>query len=253
MLWIYLIYKLTRSKGKTAVIYEMLTGLSIRRIKYILVPLLFFLLISSAGIENEFPIIEKIEFSIVKKNATIGYITIERSSQDQMTSYSIVSEVNAKIILNFKAVGKERYVFRNDTLMSSSMYRKINSRVKIDRTVEFNKGKYVSTDLGRKETLDVGIIKNNLVVLFFNEPKNFDRIYCDKLKTVVNITSLGKGRYKVVLPNKSYSIYNYEQGKCTSIEVKGTFFKVKLVKENRSEDYANYDLNHRIIKNKSSN
>jgi hypothetical protein len=232
---------------------ELLTIPFFRKIKYVLVPLLFLLLISSTGIENETPNFEKIEFSIVKKNTTIGYISIERSSQNQMTSYTIVSEVNAKIIVNFKAVGKERYVFRNDTLVSSSMYRKINNRVKLDQSIEFKKGKYVLTDYSKTETLDVEIIQKNLVVLFFNEPKGFNRIYCDKFKTVVDITPLGNGRYKIVLPNRSYSIYNYEQGRCTSIEVKGTFFKVKLVKENRSEDYPIYDLNHRIVENKSSN
>ena len=103
---------MTRSKGKIPTFSELLTKPFFTRIKYILAPLLFLLLISSTGIENETPDIEKIEFSIVKKDKIIGFISIERSSQDRTTSYSINSEVNAKIIVNFKAVGKEKYVFR---------------------------------------------------------------------------------------------------------------------------------------------
>ena len=234
MLWIYLIYKLTRSKGKALVLPELFTKSFFTWIKYILVPLLFLLLMSSTGIDNAMPIFEKVEFSIINKNANIGFISIERSSHGRTTSYTINSEVNAKIIINFKVVGKERYVFRNDTLVYSSMYRKINNKVKLNQNIEFKKGKYVFSDYAKKETLDIDIIQRNLVVLFFNEPNGYDRIYCDKFKTDVNITPLGKGRYKIVLPNKSYSIYNYEQGRCTSIEVKGTFFKVKLVKNNKS-------------------
>lgn len=78
------------------------------------------------------------------------------------------------------------------------MYRKINNKVKLNQNIEFKKGKYVFSDCDKKETLDIGIIQRNLVVLFFNEPTGFDRIYCDKFNTVVNITPLGKGRYKIV-------------------------------------------------------
>lgn len=253
MLWIIIIYKLIRNKGKIPSFSKDMLNPLLARVKYVIFPVLFLLLNSSMTKFNEPITSEKIEFSIIKKNSIIGFIYIDKISKDHTTSYNVKSEVNAKIIVNFKAIGQEKYVFRNDTLVSSSMYRKINNRVKLDQSLQYKKGKYELTARNKKEVLGIDLIQRNLVTLFFNEPKDLETIYCDKFKTEVNISPLGKGRYKILLPNKSYSIYNYERGKCTSIEVKGTFFKVKLVQEKKSGDYANYDLNHRIINKESSN
>ena len=45
---------------------------------------------------------------------------------------------------------------------------------------------------------------------------------------MIKIIPLGKGKYQVILPNKSSNIYHYKNGICTMIEVIGTFYKVKL-------------------------
>ena len=55
-------------------------------------------------------------FNIIKNNNVIGSIKItENISRDSVT-YTIESQVETKLILTFKVVGKEKYIYRDGTL-----------------------------------------------------------------------------------------------------------------------------------------
>lgn len=226
MLLILLIYTLkNKFKGNQSFNIAYVLRRLVLKIKYI-IP---FFLISSTSFNNSVSEVEKISFSIIKNKSSIGFIDIEKASLDRTTIYTINSEVNAKVIFNFKAVGREKSIYKEDTLIFSSIYRKLNSRVKLNQSLSFVKGKYLLKDKHKRVALNVDIIRHNLVTLFFFEPKGIQKIYSDKFKKMVNITAIRKGKYKIVLPNKSTSIYHYKNGKCTMIEVVGSFYKVSLI------------------------
>ena len=195
------------------------------KIKYI-IP---FFLLSMSSSDKEVPKVEKVSFSIIKKNSTIGYIDIEKQSLNETTTYIINSEVNAKVIFNFNAIGKEKSIYKKDTLIYSSIYRKLNNKVKLNQSLSFINGKYLLKEENKNELLNIDIINRNLVTLFFNEPNGIQEIYTDKYKQMVKIDPIGDRKYKLILPNKSINIYHYENGKCTTIDVVGSFFKVKLI------------------------
>ncbi|RLD27041.1 MAG: hypothetical protein DRI75_10450 [Bacteroidetes bacterium] len=197
------------------------------KIKYI-IP---FFLLSNTSPDNADAVadVEKISFSVIKKNSSIGFIDIEKTSIDETTTYIINSEVKAKVIFNFNVIGIEKYIYKSDTLIYSSLYRKLNNKVKLNQSLSLVDGKYFLKEKNKNEVLDFNIINSNLVTLFFFEPVGIQEIFSDKYKKMVNITPFGKGKYKVVLPNKSTSIYHYENGKCTTIDVVGSFYKVKLI------------------------
>jgi Domain of unknown function (DUF6134) len=195
------------------------------KIKYI-IP---FFLLSSTTSNNADDKIEKISFNVMKKDSRIGYIDIEKSSLDKTTTYIINSEVKVKVLFSFNAVGREKTIYKDDTLIFSSVYRKINKRVKLNQSLLYVKGKYFLKEKNEKEEINIDVIYSNLVTLFFFEPVGIQKVYSDKYKEMVKITPIGKDRYKVVLPNKSTSIYHYKNGKCTMIDVVGSFYKVKLI------------------------
>lgn len=197
------------------------------KIKYI-IP---FFLLANTSIINETTEVEKISFNIIKKNSRIGYIDIEKASLDKTTTYTLDSEVKVKVIFSFKAIGREKSIYKDDTLIFSSVYRKLNNKVKLNQSLSFINGKYLFKEKNKKEEINIDVINSNLVTLFFFEPVGIQEIYSDKYKKMVKITPIGNSRYKVVLPNKSTSIYHYEEGKCTMVDVVGSFFKVKLIQD----------------------
>jgi len=197
------------------------------KIKYI-IP---FFLLAYTSINNETTEVEKISFNIIKKNSRIGYIDIEKTSLNKITTYTLDSEVKVKVVFNFSAIGREKSIYKDDTLIFSSIYRKLNNKVKLNQSLFFVNGKYLLKKKNKKEEINIDVINSNLVTLFFYEPVGIQEIYSDKYKKMVKITPIGNSRYKVVLPNKSTSIYHYQNGKCTMIDVVGSFFKVKLVQD----------------------
>jgi hypothetical protein len=65
-------------------------------------------------------------FNIVKKNDVIGSISITESRISSVI-YNIKSKVEAKFILKFYVVGKEKYIYKNGTLIYASLFRMLNN------------------------------------------------------------------------------------------------------------------------------
>lgn len=195
------------------------------KLKYILP----FLLVSFTVGESSPVINETIRFDIVKKTKTIGFIELQKIKTNNTTTYKIKSEVNSKFIIEFKANSKESYVYESDTLIYSSIYRTINNKLSVDQTLYYNEGTYYLKKKQEDQMLHASVIRCNLVQLYFKEPVNIRQVYCDKLNQYLAIKNLGNNKYKMSFPNNSYTIFNYKNGKCSSIEAGGTFYKVTLV------------------------
>ncbi|WP_445958067.1 DUF6134 family protein [Yeosuana sp.] len=193
------------------------------KFKYVLP---FLLLSNSNDTTTE---VENITFNIINKNTEIGFINIQKTFINQITTYNVDSEVNAKVIFNFNAIGREKSIYKEDTLIYSSLYRKLNDKENLNQSLSFNDGKYILKIKNKKEILHFEVINRNLVTLFFFEPVGITTIYCDKQNQMLNISSLGHGIYKVVFSKNNFNIYHYENGKCVMIEVEGCFFKAVIL------------------------
>ncbi|HMC01184.1 MAG TPA: DUF6134 family protein [Flavobacteriaceae bacterium] len=199
----------------------------LRKFKYLFV----FLLFSFSTPELSSNVSETILFSVSRHNDSIGFVEIKRNTQDNVTSYIIDSEVNVRVIFNFKANGHEKSVYKDDVLVYSSMYRKMNNKLKLDQYLTLENDNYIFKNNGKKEKLPLNSIKHNLATLLYNEPTNIQKVYSDKFKKMVEINSLGNSKYKLVLPNNSVSVYHYKNGQCIKVELKGSFYKVDLIRK----------------------
>lgn len=176
-------------------------------------------------------IFETVSFDVLRKDAPVGFITLEKLVySNNRVVITAESEVNAKLILNFKAVGSDKCIYQDDMLVYSSQFRKINNKVKIDQSISYHDGKYLFKENEKQSILNIQAIELNIMPLFFSEPKNVVQVYSDKFKQMVNVDYLGENIYSVVLPNGEKSTYHYQNGRCMYIDVIGTFFKVKLVR-----------------------
>ena len=196
------------------------------KLKY-LATFLLISMISPGVVENTS---EHVEFEILNKDRIIGFINIDKRIEGTRTTYQVASRVETKLLIKFKAIGNETSVYENDTLVYSSMYRKVNKKIKVDQIVEFKDGNYYLNDKQIVDLNDPKIIRCNLVQLYFDEPVGISKVYCDKQKRYLNIEPIGEGKYKLQFKKGNYSVFKYQNGKCISIDAVGTFFKVRLSK-----------------------
>lgn len=231
MLFIILLFIKNRLKknDKSIIDLNQITSHLKRKCLY----LLLFLLVSFTSGEHNSEPIEMIRFDIVKKSKVIGFIDIEKQNSNETITYRINSEVNTRFLIEFKVRSKETYLYEKDTLIYSSIYRTINDRVKVNQSLTFNEGNYILKQKEGDRLLDNGVIKCNLIQLYFKEPVNKRQVYCDKLNQYLPIKEIDRNKYKIIFPNKSYNIFNYENGKCVLVEAVGSFYKVKLLPNNK--------------------
>lgn len=231
MFIIYVIKNNFKSYHSMQMIIEMFKRL-VYRMKYVLP----FFLIASTGSDNKEVEIENMYFNVIKKESNIGFINVEKRSTNKTTTYIINSEINTKVVFNFMAIGKEKSIYKNDTLIYSSIYRKLNKKVKLDQSLAYNRGKYILSNRNKSERLYFDVIIRNLVTLYFFEPKGISEVYSDKHKTMLKIDPVGKEIYKIIFPDNGINTYHYKYGKCIMVEVEGSFFKVNLIPDNKTKN-----------------
>ncbi len=117
----------------------------------------FFLISFTSGdsLTNES---ETIRFDIVKKEKILGFINMKKIKNEQTTRFIINSEVNTKLLINFKASSKETYIYKEDTLVFSSIYRTLNDKVKVDQSISFTKGNYYLNNNKEQQLMDIDVI-----------------------------------------------------------------------------------------------
>ena len=167
-------------------------------------------------------------FQIVKNHKVIGTISMVRKVFGDSIIYDAESQINVRFLLRFKITGKEKSVFRHGVLVYSSVYRELNNKVKANHVIARQGSSYSLNDNNKTEVLDINSIEQNLVTLYFQEPKNVTSIFCDNQKEMIQIKNLGQGKYKVEISNGKYNIFHYKDGKCVEVEAVSPMFDVIL-------------------------
>ena len=221
-----LIVYLMRRVKKTSFLYRKLNGL--KKIALKLKVLLMLFTVSLTYGFNTGPI-NYMTYNVVRNNVVIGTIKINSTTNNGSVTYSLNSNIVAKYLLKFNISGKETSIFENGVLVYSSVYRKLNNKVKTNHTITYKEGRYQLDNSPEGKHLNFAKIQNNLVTLYFNEPKGLNSVFCDNLKQMVKLQSLGDGRYKVFFSKGKYNIFYYEGGKCVKIEANSALFSVTLI------------------------
>jgi len=167
-------------------------------------------------------------FEIVKNNKVIGTINMVMKVNGDSIIFDSESQINVKFLLKFEITGKEKSVFENGVLVYSSVYRKLNNKVKANHVIERRGSFYSLNDNNKSEVLNLDDIEQNLIMLYFNEPKNITSIFCDNQKEMIQIKNLGQGKYKVEISKGKYNIFHYKNGKCVEVEAISPMYDVIL-------------------------
>ncbi|MUP45595.1 hypothetical protein E0K83_07520 [Gramella sp. BOM4] len=173
----------------------------------------------------------ELNFKILKKDDKIGILKIQKTESPPITDYQVFTNVEVSFIKKFRVKASENYRYRGDKLIYSELNRSINDKPTDSKFLELSEDRYILKDGANSQVFHEPEINTNLVRLYFSEPINISRVYCDNQQVMVDLEKLGENRYKIDFPNGVSNTFHYRSGKCVQVDVQGSFFKVKLIKD----------------------
>ncbi len=185
----------------------------------------------SGSPEKSFNTEERV-FHIYYGKKHIGNLTLSETRQQENMLIQVESEVKARLLFTFTAKGSETYRYRNDTLISSDLYRKVNNRISLDQKLVRKRNGYELSGQDHTRLLPVQDVRINLTRLFLREPTGATRIFSDRFGQWVPLEKTGPHQYEVTLPNGSRTIFSYQDGICQEVLSLGTFYRVRLIPKN---------------------
>jgi hypothetical protein len=168
-------------------------------------------------------------FEILKNEKVIGTINMYKKVSGDSITYHSESQIKTRLLLSFNITGNEKSVFKNGVLIFSSVYRTLNNKVKANHSISQQEHFYNIYEDNRVEELRLENIQQNLITLYFKEPIGISTIFCDNQKEMIQIQSLGQGKYKVQISNGKYNIFHYKNGRCIKVEAVSPMFDVILI------------------------
>ena len=171
---------------------------------------------------------KKLEYNIKRNGDVVGTINFTHGIAGNRTVLTMESEVNTRFIFNFKAKAKEEVIYDDSIMTWSSIYRKLNGNVKVDKQTKANGSIYTVYKGSKTETLANYPIRYNMLSIYVIEPVNITKVYSDNFQKQLDIQKLADHHYKIKFPDGNYSEYFYTNGICSKVEVHHSLYSATI-------------------------
>jgi hypothetical protein len=171
---------------------------------------------------------KKLEYNIKRNGDVVGNIHFIQGIAGNRTVLTMESEVNTRFIFNFKTNAKEEAIYDNGIMTWSSIFRKLNDNVKVDKKTKASGNAYIVYKGSKTETLNNYPIRYNMLSIYISEPVNISKAYSDYFQQQVDIQKLADHHYKIKFPDGNYNEYFYSNGVCSKIEVHNSLYSATV-------------------------
>lgn len=171
---------------------------------------------------------KKLEYNIKRNGDVVGKINFTHGIAGNRTVLTMESEVNTRFIFNFKAKAKEEAIYDDSILTWSSIYRKLNGNVKVDKKTKANGNVYTVYKGSKIETLNNYPIHYNMLSIYVTEPVNISKVYSDNFQQQIDIQKIADHHYKIKFPDGNYSEYFYTNGICSKVEIHHSLYSATI-------------------------
>ena len=171
---------------------------------------------------------KKLEYYIKRNGDVVGNIHFIQGIVGNRTVLTMESEVNTRFIFNFKAKAKEEVIYDNGIMTWSSIFRKLNGNVKVDKKTKANGSAYTVYKGSKTETLNNYPIRYNMLSVYIIEPLNITKVYSDNFQQLINIQKIADHYYKIKFPDGNYNEYFYTNGVCSKIEIHHSLYSATI-------------------------
>ena len=170
----------------------------------------------------------KLEYSIKRNGNEVGSIHFTQGIAGNRTVLTMESEVNTRFIFNFKAKAKEEAIYENGIMTWSSIYRKLNGNVKVDKKTKADGNGYTIYKGSKTETVNNYPIRYNMLSVYVSEPVNISHVYSDNFQQQIAIQKIADHHYKIKFPDGNYSEYFYTNGICSKVEIHHSLYRATI-------------------------
>lgn len=171
---------------------------------------------------------KKYEYLIKRNGNEVGSIHLTEGITGNRTILTMESEVNTRFIFNFKAKAKEETIYDNGIMTWSSIYRKLNGNVKIDKKTKVNGATYTVYKGSKTEILHNYPIRYNMLSVYVSEPVHISRVYSDNFQRHIDIQKIADHHYKIKFPDGNYNEYFYQNGICSKVIVHHSLYSATI-------------------------
>ena len=171
---------------------------------------------------------KRLTYNIKRNGDVVGNIRFVQGISGSRTVLTMESEVNTRFIFNFKANAKEEVIYDNGIMTWSSIFRKLNGSVKVDKKTKANGNAYTVYRGTKTETLNNYPIRYNMLSVYIIEPVNITKVYSDNFQQQVDIQKIGDHHYKIKFPDGNYNEYFYTSGVCSKIVIHHSLYSASI-------------------------
>ena len=171
---------------------------------------------------------KKLEYNIKRNGDVVGNIHFVQGIVGNRIVLTMESEVNTRFIFNFKANAKEEVIYDNGIMVWSSIFRKLNGNVKVNKKTKANGNAYTVYKGSKTEILNNYPIRYNILSVYISEPANITKVYSDNFQQQVDIQKIADHHYKIKFPDGNYNEYFYTNGVCSKIEIHHSMYSATI-------------------------
>src|SRR6187401_1446201 len=171
---------------------------------------------------------KRFEYIIKRNGDVVGNIRFVQGISGSRTVLTMESEVNTRFIFNFTAKAKEEVIYDNGIMTWSSIFRKLNGSVKVDKKTKANGNAYIVYRGTKTETLNNYPIRYNMLSVYIIEPVNITKVYSDSFQQQIDIQKIHDHHYKIKFPDGNYNEYFYTNGVCSKIVIHHSLYSASI-------------------------
>lgn len=170
-----------------------------------------------------------LNYKVVQNNNTIGWIKLEKKDSTDAYQLLFSCETKKRILILITIIEKQQSFFRDGIMIQSSVYRKINNDIKVNKLTTYKTNYYEINNKNNLMQLKLNAISYNQLSLYFFEPVNISEVYSEHYDKYFSIKKMQVGCYVVEYPDGSKNYYYYKNGVCIKVKVERSLFTAEFV------------------------
>ncbi|MCG7857153.1 hypothetical protein MD537_09245 [Flavihumibacter sediminis] len=158
----------------------------------------------------------------------VGEMVFTQEASNNTVNYNLVSSIAATMLFRITVQSNEEASFENESLVQSSIHRKVNGQVKLNHAISRQKDGYFLQKKSSAEKLNLSEISFNILKLYAQEPFRIREVFSDTYSRMISISQVAADCYAIRLPNGTTCRYYYKDGICTRMVTEGSLYTISF-------------------------